>query len=447
MAMTDGAIHVDGVWKRYGLPLPEAYYAARRRLKARRAPMVAADSDRLPWALRGVSLDVQPGETFGIIGNNGAGKSTLLKILAGVTAPSRGSILVRGRCFPMIELNAGMHQDLSGRENAELLGVIMGLSHGTIRSSLPAIEAFCELGSWFEKPVRMYSSGMLARLGFAVAMHVDAEVLLVDEVLAVGDLSFQRKCFDRLETLRREGVTVLLVSHNIRQVQRICHRVALMDAGQIVEVGEPDRVTTVFYEVSNAAHLGRVRQDGVLRHLNGHTHSGEVEAVTVIPRNRALEPSTQFTAGEPMVLDLAIASARNLGEVIVGLTVSTSDFIQVFGLTHHLTVRAGSGPRAQLARVTIPALPLRPGVYIVSAAVKALNNRVLFRAEHIAEFMVAGVGSASGEEGIVRVVGEWSDPPECEIARLRRDEGVAQGDADEDARDLRGLMGPTTPHA
>ncbi|MBZ0306406.1 MAG: ATP-binding cassette domain-containing protein, partial [Anaerolineae bacterium] len=165
-------IRVEGLYKQYGLPLPSPF----SRLRGLTEPK---------WSLRDIQFEVRGGETLGIIGYNGAGKSTLLKVLAGVTPPTRGQVEVRGRVFPMIELNAGMNMELTGRENVLLLGILMGMSRAEIRAKLPEIEDFCELGKWFDEAVWKYSSGMLARLGFSVALNVDADILLVDEVLAV----------------------------------------------------------------------------------------------------------------------------------------------------------------------------------------------------------------------------------------------------------------------
>ena len=178
----DVVIRIEGMWKRYGLPIVPALRRGWRALRGR------GPGNEDAWVLRDVNLEVRRGETLGIIGRNGAGKSTMLKVLAGVTPPTRGRVEVRGRIFPMIELNAGVHPELTGRENVHLLGAVMGLGRREVRAKLPAIENFCELGEWFDKPVRMYSSGMLARLGFAVAINVDSDIIMVDEVFAVGDL-------------------------------------------------------------------------------------------------------------------------------------------------------------------------------------------------------------------------------------------------------------------
>ena len=188
---SDIVIKIEGLWKRYGLPIPDVLGKVRSLLGS--ANSVGRNGEARNWALRDVNLEVRRGETIGIVGRNGAGKSTLLKVLAGVTAPTRGRVEIRGRIFPMIELNAGLHKELTGRENVRLLGAVMGMSRREIELRLPGIEDFTDLGEWFDRPVRMYSSGMLSRLGFGVAVNVESDVILIDETFAVGDLKFQEQ--------------------------------------------------------------------------------------------------------------------------------------------------------------------------------------------------------------------------------------------------------------
>ncbi|MGB7339469.1 MAG: ABC transporter ATP-binding protein, partial [Phototrophicaceae bacterium] len=222
----DTVIQVNDLWKRYGLPFIPRWRQALDKMRNQEKSIDAYG----PWSLHGLNFDVKKGETLGIIGHNGAGKSTLLKILAGVTPPTQGNIEVGGRIFPMIELNAGLHNELTGRQNAYMLGAIMGLSRAEINERIEQVKEFSELGDWFERPVRKYSSGMLTRLGFSVAIHVDADILLIDEVLSVGDITFQRKCFDHMERLQADqNTTMIFVSHSIRQVERLCERTLMLD--------------------------------------------------------------------------------------------------------------------------------------------------------------------------------------------------------------------------
>jgi ABC-type polysaccharide/polyol phosphate transport system ATPase subunit len=194
------------------------------------------------WALRGIDLAVARGESLGIIGANGSGKSTLLRIMAGITQPTAGAVEIRGRVAALLELGAGFHGQISGRDNALLNAVLLGLSMQEARERLDAIIAFAELEAFIDEPMRTYSLGMFLRLGFAVAVHVHPEVLLVDEVLAVGDAEFQQKCFGHIEELRRRGVTIIIVSHDLPAIERFTDRAVLMDHGLIVMDGRPGEV-------------------------------------------------------------------------------------------------------------------------------------------------------------------------------------------------------------
>src|ERR1700730_6544608 len=209
--------------------------------------------ERAPFkALDDVDFKVEAGEVLGIIGPNGAGKSTLLKLLARISVPSSGSVNVRGSVAPLIEVGAGLVPDLTGRENVYLNASILGMRRAEIRKKFDEIVAFADLEEFIDTPIKRYSSGMQVRLGFSIATSMESDILIVDEVLAVGDLAFQRKCFDRMEDMiRRQGKTVLLVSHNIRQVERMCNRVLLLDHGKIFADGKPKEICDLFYERSD----------------------------------------------------------------------------------------------------------------------------------------------------------------------------------------------------
>jgi ABC-type polysaccharide/polyol phosphate transport system ATPase subunit len=207
------------------------------------------------WALRDVSFEVRRGEALGILGPNGAGKSTLIKLLSGIAAPSAGEIEIAGRLASLIEVGAGFQPDLTGRENIFLNGAILGMSHREITTKLPVITEFAEIGDALDAPVKQYSSGMFVRLGFAIAAYLDADILLLDEVLAVGDISFQARCFERIEELRRSGKTILLVSHDLPAVERICERALLLNNGEMVTEGDPHEVIKAYV----ASHLATFR--------------------------------------------------------------------------------------------------------------------------------------------------------------------------------------------
>jgi len=201
-------------------------------------------------ALRGVSLEVPTGQMLGLIGRNGSGKSTLLKIIAGVYRPTSGRVRVEGTLAPLIELGAGFHHELTGRENILLNGLLMGYSREEMQQREKAIIEFAELGEFIDTPIKQYSSGMQTRLAFAVATEVDPDILVVDEILAVGDASFQQKCFARINKFRSKGKTILFVSHNMDQVTEYCDRVILLGRGMILADGDPDEVVGFYKSLS-----------------------------------------------------------------------------------------------------------------------------------------------------------------------------------------------------
>lgn len=201
------------------------------------------------WALQNISLEIKKGETIGIIGPNGSGKSTLLKLIAGVSKPSKGSIKVNGRIAPLIELGAGFHPELTGRENVFLNGVILGMSRKEITAKFKEIVDFAELWDFIDQPVKHYSSGMYLRLAFAVAIHTDPEILLVDEILAVGDESFQNKCFRKIEELKKNQVTIIMVTHTLASVEKYCDRAVLLKQSGIVTVGKVEEVVKKYQNI------------------------------------------------------------------------------------------------------------------------------------------------------------------------------------------------------
>lgn len=203
-------------------------------------------------ALQGISLSVDHGECLGVVGRNGSGKSTLLGLVAGVLRPDSGRVSVRGRICPLLELGAGFHPELSGIENAILNGVLLGLTRREVIARLDRILEFSEIGDFVDRPLRMYSSGMVARLGFSVAVHVDPDVLLMDEVLSVGDERFRAKCEAKMNEFRERGVTMFFVSHAMESVLKVCTRVAWLNAGKIEIVGEPERVVAHYRQASRA---------------------------------------------------------------------------------------------------------------------------------------------------------------------------------------------------
>jgi len=243
--MSDIALQMDHVYKKFRKG--EIFDSLRDLIPALsgrifRQQEISGNDSREFWALYDVSFEVRRGEAFGIVGHNGAGKSTALKILSRIMKPTKGQMIVNGRLSALIEVTAGFHQDLTGRENIFLNGTILGMSKREIASKLDQIIAFSGLESFIDTPVKRYSSGMYARLGFSVAAHVDPEVLIVDEVLSVGDYVFQQRCMERMRSVINSGTTVLFVSHNLKAVTELCQRAMLLDHGKAVMIGPTDSV-------------------------------------------------------------------------------------------------------------------------------------------------------------------------------------------------------------
>src|ERR1017187_2890091 len=241
--MSEVAVQMERVYKKFRKG--EVYNSLRDLLPALTGRMfrqqeISESDKREFWALQDLSFEVKRGEAFGIIGPNGAGKSTALKILSRIMKPTKGSMVINGRLSALIEVTAGFHHDLTGRENIFLNGTILGMTKREIESKLDQIIAFSGIEEFIDTPVKRYSSGMYARLGFSVAAHVDPEVLIVDEVLSVGDFVFQQRCMDRIRSVLGSGITVLFVSHNLKAVTEICQRAMLLEHGKVLTIGETD---------------------------------------------------------------------------------------------------------------------------------------------------------------------------------------------------------------
>ncbi len=309
--MNDSLIKVDELWKRYDIHPIHTLLGKGRRLLGRITG--TAEPEDIFWALRDVSFQVRKGETLGIIGPNAAGKSTILKVLCRVTAPTRGSVRVDGRMAPLIQLGAGFQPELTGRENTIINGVILGMSRREIQEKYDQIVEFAELKEFMDTPVKKYSSGMLVRLGLSIVIHVDPEILLIDEILSVGDLAFQNRSLRRLAELREHAGAVVFVSHNLSHVRSICDRVILLARGKILADGEPDDVIDQYRSLmSDPAARGRLGD--VPRWIKGYRHisTGRVEIrrvavvdqdgnpIDVLPQGNDIDLEADIMVHEPV---------------------------------------------------------------------------------------------------------------------------------------------------
>ncbi|MCA1959966.1 MAG: ABC transporter ATP-binding protein [Desulfomonile sp.] len=397
----DIVIRVEGLWKRYGLPVPAAVRSAAAFLRGNRD---SHDGDG-PWALQEVNLEVRRGETVGIIGRNGAGKSTLLKVLAGVSAPTRGRVEVRGRVFPMIELNAGLHMELTGRENIRLLGAIMGLSRREIESKIPEIQDFCELGEWFDKPVRTYSSGMLARLGFGVAVNVESDIILIDETFAVGDLKFQNKSLARVKEMRESGATVLLVSHSLDTLQFVAARGVLLERGRVV-AGGSSRETINAYETL----VFRSEQERLQHKVRNRISSQEVMIHHARIVGDGGETITEVRAGNPFGVEVDLSIGRELERPLFSLgIVNAAGILCMWNISEEDGfTRPETGGRCRV-RAWYESNHLATGAYEVHFAVRdASSFETLERIAGAASFAVIGPRRS---RGVVAELCRWDVVP------------------------------------
>jgi ABC-type polysaccharide/polyol phosphate transport system ATPase subunit len=318
------------------------------------------------WALRDVSFAVERGETLGIIGHNGAGKSTILKLLSNITSPTAGEITINGRLSALIEVGSGFHPELTGRENIFLNGAILGMRRGEIAEKLDSITDFAGIRPFLDVPVKRFSSGMYVRLGFSIAAHLDPDILLLDEVLAVGDAAFQEKCLNRIAELKGRGTTIVFISHDLAAVQRICDRVILMRRGEIVTIGTPRAAIDQYQRHSN---------DAPDETRAGHVRGGDAFSTTLTFHSRQGLRTSVFETGDPLVAEVDYDAGTEVEDAVVEVLVYAPDRTVACQLTSEI-----SGGQLRLARgrgrvtFTCPELALRPGLYYADVLLRSRNE-------------------------------------------------------------------------
>jgi lipopolysaccharide transport system ATP-binding protein len=361
-------VRFEHVSKRYRLgltrtSLPSLISGLPKRLWGRTRPQAAEANDF--WALRDVGFELRQGESLALVGANGAGKTTLLKLLANITKPTSGSIMVDGRLSALIELGAGFHPDLTGRENIFLNGTILGLSRAQVAQRFDEIVAFSELEQFIDTPVKRYSSGMAVRLGFAVAACVQPEILLVDEVLAVGDASFQQKCMDRIHRLISDGTSMIFVSHNLYLVQAVCRSALYLEKGQTKYLGET-RTAIELYEED--VHQARARAFGSLKAERPAAENGELEITRVEVWGADGPTPDELSSIQPAQIRIHYNAYRPLGQVQASVFVRRSDGLTCCMLRtklsgFELNVERGQG----IVTVSLDPLQLMTGTYFAEA--------------------------------------------------------------------------------
>ena len=353
------------------------------------------------WALKDVELAVRRGETFGIIGANGAGKSTLLGILAGTIRPTEGSVQIKGRISSLLELGAGFHPDLTGRENVYLNGSILGLSRSYIDSKFDDIVAFAGLAEFIDSPVKHYSSGMYVRLGFSVAVEVDPDVLLVDEVLAVGDEAFKKKCLGKMAEFQRAGKTIVVVSHDLDTVKKICSRVMLIGEGRVVELGAPEAV------VEEYKRLGLQQQDDVFRREWG-TRTAEITDVEILDGQGTR--TERFRSGKTMRVRVRFDAHEPITDPVFGFSVADYQGKLCYGSNTDIAgAEIGPIEGPGTVELTIEPLNLMRGKFFLSLAVHSRDHQTQYhRLDHAWTFWVV---SDTLAEGFVELPNTWRQLP------------------------------------
>lgn len=362
-------------------------------------------------ALDDVNFTIEQGEVVGIIGHNGAGKSTLLKHLANISKPTKGEVMVRGSIAPLIEVGAGVNPELTGRENIFLNGAILGIPKKVIQQKLDEIIEFSELEQFIDTPVKRYSSGMTVKLGFSIATSLDADILIIDEVLAVGDLAFQRKCFDKMEDMIiRKGKTVLLVSHNIRQIERICKRVILMNHGKIFADGNSAEICGLYYAQNDEI----IKKQSEIQHSNSRKEqNNEIELLSIELLNETGDATDSITYNENVMFNIHYKVNTPLEKPIFGFGIHTTDFLYLATeITDDQFKDQTLLPGEHTVTLSIPNFPLLPGVYSSRIGVDAgkVTHNILYE-ENIFNFQVKNKNnnrSLALCEGFINLKGSWS---------------------------------------
>jgi ABC-type polysaccharide/polyol phosphate transport system ATPase subunit len=358
------AINFDHVSKRYRV-YRESENGSPKPSRLRR--LLRSGSTKDFWAVNDVSFTVARGEALGIIGHNGAGKSTILKLLYNITRPTRGEITIDGKLSALIEVASGFHPDLTGRENVYLNGSLLGMRRAEITRKLPSIVDFAGVAPFIDMPVKRYSTGMYLRLGFAIAAHLEADILLLDEVLAVGDANFQAKCINRVTELKEAGKTIVFVSHNLSAVESLCDRALLLDHGQVVTSGPPKKVIAEYEQL-------RLTLPPTETTNGSHGSSDPTATINSVSfLDTAGQKTMTFSTGNPFRMTVEYTVHRNLEDVILDVY-----FYSVFGNLHtHLstdTEELDLRPGAGMVEFSCPEISLGEAAYNVEVAIRSRNG-------------------------------------------------------------------------
>lgn len=409
------AVSARGISKRYRMQHDRASSLKEALVRRNRS----RGSDEF-WALRDIDLDIQRGAFYGLIGHNGSGKSTLLKLLAGIHRPTAGDLVVDGRVSALLELGSGFHPELTGRENVYLNGAILGLSRKQMDSAVDEIIEFSGIGDFVDAPVKVLSSGMYVRLGFAVAVHVDPEILLIDEVIAVGDEEFQRRCLDHLSGLRRRGATIVLVSHALPLVEGLCDEVAWLDHGQMMQSGPSNDVCWAYTESVNSAEVNRLSDETEEVEADSHEPadtdrrrgSGEMRIVGIEYLDVEYNSRRVAASGDPFTIRLWYEASQRCVEPVFGLRFHSSNGVHVASSDSAAqdmasgTVEIGRG----YVDFMFDRMILLPGEYLLSTEVLEEDKMRVVDVWERANVLRIQPGSSLESEGLVEIGGRWQPP-------------------------------------
>jgi lipopolysaccharide transport system ATP-binding protein len=413
------AVQVDGVSKRFRRQTVQPSTTLKSTIIDFLRGRKTVESPSTFQALKAVSFAVPSGHTLGIIGRNGSGKSTLLKLLAGIYRPDHGKIVVHGKIGALLELGAGFHPEFSGRENVFINGIVLGLSKREIRQRFDDIVRFAELEAFIDEPVKTYSSGMYLRLGFSVAVHADPDVLLIDEILAVGDEGFFQKCYDKLGTFRRQGKTIILVSHDLGTVSRWCDTVVWIEDGMVQAQGLPQRVVDLYRqhvtaqeaEVAVREHLriaAEVSQAPEVETAN-RWGSREVEIVSVKMFHTSGQERYVYQSGEPVRVVIQYRVHRSVPDAVFGIALMRSDGLWCYG-TNTAVEDISLPPLGEEGSVEVflERLDFVAGTYYLDVAVHALDDYPYDYHHGLYSFAVK---SDLQEIGVCRIPHSWTIKP------------------------------------
>ncbi|MDI3534978.1 MAG: hypothetical protein PWQ82_1343 [Thermosediminibacterales bacterium] len=406
-------IEVKDVWKKYRI-----YHDKGSTLKEK---LLFRNRNKYEerWVLKGINLNIQKGQTVGLIGENGSGKSTLLKLISRIIYPNRGEIKVRGKVSSLLELGAGFHPDMTGRENIYTNASIFGLTRKEIDNKLDDIIAFSELEDYIDNPVRIYSSGMYMRLAFSVAINVDADILLIDEILAVGDVSFQKKCFNKIKELKNRGTTIVIVSHNTGSLEKICNKIVWLNKGVIQLKGEPPKIIDNYLQYMKTKEENRIEERHKQTENKKQTEkennsigtstkrwgSQEVEIYNVKMLDLNGNEKHCFSCGDRVTIQIYYKKHKDVENYVFGVGIFNHEGISCYGTNTHIDgMKINNVKHRGVVEFKIKSLLLLPGKYLLDVAVHAEDGRAYDYQRQRYEFEVVSVLK---DVGICRLEHEW----------------------------------------